>query len=145
MIRLDGLCVSSIKTAIFGTYAGAAYSALPQKSGSSQNAGPGCLFPISMFCFIFCLHSRVLLCSSDCHLWWKLVKKIEEPTEAMKAPKGHFSFFVKSDCFFVFPKIEVCFSKLREFPKLLKLEFMEYTPTAIFTTLKKKYRITFPR
>ena len=53
------------------------------------------------FCFIFCRHSRVLLFSNDCHLWWKLVKKIEEPTEAMKVPKGHFSFFVKSDFVFL--------------------------------------------
>ena len=55
--------------------------------------------------------------------------KIEEPTEAMKA-RGTLVFLEIGLRLFVFPKIGVCFSKLREFPKLLKLEFMEYTPTA---------------
>ena len=44
----------------------------------------------SLFCFVsfFVVISRVLLFSNDCHLWWKLVKKIEEPTKAVKTPKG---------------------------------------------------------
>ena len=31
----------------------------------------------------------------------EISQKIEEPTEAMKAPKGHFSFFVKPDFVFL--------------------------------------------
>ena len=42
-----------------------------------RGRGRGIFFP--KFCFILSSFSN------DCHLWWQLVKKIEEPTEAMKA------------------------------------------------------------
>lgn len=47
----------------------------------------------------------------------------------LKLRNGRMLWFLRTSGFF-FPKIGVCFSNLRQFPKLLKLEFVEYTPTA---------------
>ena len=69
------------------------------KKGSSQNAGSGCLFFSNIFLFqaLSLFPCTVIFeCSASfLHLWWKLVKKNKEHTEATKATKGHLTLVFK--------------------------------------------------